>query len=1559
MARHHLLRVGLRWVCFFSVVGLLIFGGVPRAAADWTTDPFTYVPEAAGMRIDYALQIPNSSAYNTTGPAYTFNNSASIMPGSFSRIGYFLELQTSGGSLQYMYVSFDAAPFCTTAGSLGIPIAPGGVLNAGPTFHYGQTGIGSVQNMDVVTNVAGISGVSYNASGIGMGTKISTGNAQFWGTNYTQNNAYGVPNASSGGTNRGYDWGDQNTAGNYGTLQLANYGASQCLISIDNFGGNGQNICVGIGNDPNTADGVNYTFDNNAGNYTIKNLIVLVGNPNTWSGNATSDWGTATNWAAGVVPANGQSVTFGSIAGGPSAATVDLGAAGRTINGLTFLNSIPSVTLSSSGGQTLTFDNGTSLFQASVLGNHTINTAVALNSTAAITIGGGSGLTFGGPINDGSASNGITLSGGGTLILSASNGYSGGTTINGGLVMLSGSGALASAATVNSGGSFATSSLTPALPSVSVAGGGTLLPGWGSLGTTSTLTVGALSLLGTSSLAPSIVNFKFNPAGGNDLLAVTASNGLTINYGGVNLYGLNGSAPFTGNGIFDIMSYAGSIQGNGVSGLSVLNALSNQMYTFGTSNGYLTLSVTGAPSWIGGSGSSSNWSDAANWQNGVPNPASMAVFDGTARTNTTNDIPNATFAGLRFNNGAGAFTLSGGSVTLTGGVQNFSPNLQTINLPIIMSGGSQAIVAQGGPIVTTALGTINNGGNLLSVSGAANATFGGAISGSGGLTVAGPGSVTLTSSLNSYSGNTRIAGGTLLVGPPLALQNTIVDMNSADSGSLSFNSLSAATLGGLMGSRGINLGGAMVSVGALNLSSTYSGTLSGAGGLNKIGNGLLSLNGSSCYTGNTVISSGTLLLGGLPANAKIMPVGDSITDGVAGTNAGYRGFLYSDLTAAGYNSFQFIGNTNDNPGTLPSSPVNQQYHNGWSGQTTAFILNGVTPVASGGSGWLTTNNAGTLPSIITMMIGTNDDAQGVLLATATSNIAQIINKAFSQDPGVRFLLGECTPRTDSTTLNAWLNTYNADLASIVTQDQALGDNIGLVDLNTNFPSNGLSGDGLHPNDTGYTWMAQQWYNAIIGSGVGGGTVLPSTSTVKLAGGYLEIQNSQTIGPLSGSSGTVNIESSQILTVNSVLNTTYTALISGGASGALTKVGLGALTLGGTCTFGGPTTINAGELVITPATSLSGSVSVNSGGYLAGKGTIPLATVASGGHIVPGAANPSEGSSLFVGSTLNLQSGSNVNILVAGDNTAASTDNNLLMVSGSNGLTIANGAQINLLGTSGTVAFNPNGSTYFFDLIGYKGTIQGAGIYGLTVGDKLPNTRYIFSIDSNQYVALTVGPLPVWSGGGGTPNWSNAGNWNNIAIMQGDQLTFGSSTGTTTVNDLAAGTFFNGIQFNSGAGAFTLSGNSLSLVGNITNSSSSTQTIALPMAVAGASGLTITAAAGPVVTTSAATINNGGMTLSTAGTAPITLGGAISGVPSGSGGLLVQGPGNTTLSGSNTYSGNTRIAAGTLTVGHPLALQNTTLDLNAADVGTLSFGSQSAATLGGLTGSRARTWARPP
>jgi autotransporter-associated beta strand protein len=78
---------------------------------------------------------------------------------------------------------------------------------------------------------------------------------------------------------------------------------------------------------------------------------------------------------------------------------------------------------------------------------------------------------------------------------------------------------------------------------------------------------------------------------------------------------------------------------------------------------------------------------------------------------------------------------------------------------------------------------------------------------------------------------------------------------------------------------------------------------------------------------------------------------------------------------------------------------------------------------------------------------------------------------------------------------------------------------------------------------------------------------------------------------------------------------------------------------------------------------------------------------------------------------------------------------------------------------------------------------------------------------------------------------------------------------------------------------------------------------------------------------------------------LTVGGNISGT---SFGLTKAGGGTLALSGANTFGGTTLISAGTLLLGNSLALQDSTLDYSS---GTLDFGSQTAATFGGLSGTQ--------
>jgi lysophospholipase L1-like esterase len=52
------------------------------------------------------------------------------------------------------------------------------------------------------------------------------------------------------------------------------------------------------------------------------------------------------------------------------------------------------------------------------------------------------------------------------------------------------------------------------------------------------------------------------------------------------------------------------------------------------------------------------------------------------------------------------------------------------------------------------------------------------------------------------------------------------------------------------------------------------------------------------------------------------------------------------------------------------------------------------------------------------------------------------------------------------------------VASEVAAFQGAGKSVTLVDMYTDFPADGLSADHVHPNDEGYAFMAQRWFDAI-------------------------------------------------------------------------------------------------------------------------------------------------------------------------------------------------------------------------------------------------------------------------------------------------------------------------------------------------------------------------------------------------------------------------------------------------------------------------------------------------
>ncbi len=146
---------------------------------------------------------------------------------------------------------------------------------------------------------------------------------------------------------------------------------------------------------------------------------------------------------------------------------------------------------------------------------------------------------------------------------------------------------------------------------------------------------------------------------------------------------------------------------------------------------------------------------------------------------------------------------------------------------------------------------------------------------------------------------------------------------------------------------------------------------------------------------------------------------------------------------------------------------------------------------------------------------------------------------------------------------------------------------------------------------------------------------------------------------------------------------------------------------------------------------------------------------------------------------------------------------------------------------------------------------------------------------------------TWNGGGDDNNWTTGANWGGTAPEADDPLFFGGTTRLTPSNDFAADTAFGGITFNAGAGAFSLSGNRITLGGNVTNNAANNQTIGLPM------------------------ILDDIRTLNVSGAGSLTASGKLT----GTGGLTKTGVGTFILGATtNTYTGITRISDGIFRVG---------------------------------------------
>ena len=575
----------------------------------------------------------------------------------------------------------------------------------------------------------------------------------------------------------------------------------------------------------------------------------------------------------------------------------------------------------------------------------TITTPRVLTADTELRIAAGS-ATQSGVVSDDGNDFGIVKTGAGTLVLSGANTYTGGTTINAGLLVSNhvnpspgpanidalGSGPITLAGgalrtDVNRNGTYSqnvifaanTSSVFSAAANLLIQIGGNLTVNAGA-----TATFGVAGVAGTVNVTNGAVSISNSAtivvAGGT--LSGTANFGTALGSGstrvdtGAILDLRTASSPTIRNlsGTGEVKIPGGTTESPGLS----LTVDGGSSTTFsGVISGFNNSSSVLLTTRPGTTGTGTVVLAGANTYEGgtrICNCTVLQLGNGGASGSILGNVANAgtlafnrsdtyTFAGVISNDtgtpgsfgkvvqmGSGTTILTGtntysGGTTLTAGTLSVSrdANLGAAAGGLTFNGGVLQIT--GTSFTTARTITFGNGGGGLDIADPAfTFTLGAALTGPGGFSKAGPGTAVLSGS-NSYSGATSVTGGTLQAGAAGAFSANSA-FTVAAGATLALNGFTQS-IGSLAGAGTAAIGAATLTTGGNNGSTTFSGAITGTGGLVKTGSGTLSLTGTSSFTGATSLNAGVLVVNGSLAGSVVTLNGGTLggTGTVGGINA--------------------------------------------------------------------------------------------------------------------------------------------------------------------------------------------------------------------------------------------------------------------------------------------------------------------------------------------------------------------------------------------------------------------------------------------------------------------------------------------------------------------------------------------------------------------------------------------------------------------------------------------------------------------------------------------------